>query len=78
MYMTWDGKYNTFNNICQWGKDKLRGIVLYEEWYNVNLLNITKNNNLDLYLHTVNNLDKAKKYLKEGVKGIYTDFISQL
>ncbi len=76
MYMNWQDNYNKFVEICDWGKDKLRGIVLFDGWYNVNLLKIVKSYGLDLYVHTVNDLLKSKMYFRDGVRGIYTDFIT--
>ncbi len=78
MYMNWEYNSNHFEEICKWGKDKLLGIVLYKDWYNINLLKIVNKYNLDLYLHTVNDVFEAKKYFKDGVKGIYSDFITDL
>ena len=78
MYVNWEYNLNHFEEICEWGKDKLRGIVLSKEFYNVNLLKIVNKYNLDLYLHTVNDVFEAKKYFKDGVRGIYSDFIFDL
>lgn len=78
MYMNWDYNYNHFAEICEWGKDKLEGIVLFKDSFSVNLLNIVKKYDLDLYVHTVNDLMEAKKLLREGVQGIYSDFITDL
>ena len=78
MYMNWEYNLQHFEEICNWSKDKLIGIVLYKDWFSVNLLKTVKNYNLDLYLHTVNDLGEAKKYFREGVKGIYSDFITDL
>ena len=78
MYMNWEYNYNHFEDICKWGKDKLRGIVLFKSFFSVNLLKTVKKYDLEMYVHTVNDLMEAKMYLREGVKGIYSDFITDL
>ena len=71
MYVDWEYNFNHFEEI-------LVEIVLNKDFYNVNLLKIVNNYNLDLYLHTVNDVFTAKRYLEDGVKGIYSDFITDL
>ena len=78
MYVDWEYNFNHFEEICEWGEDKLVGIVLNKDFYNVNLLKVVNKYNLDLYLHTVNDVFTAKRYLEDGVKGIYSDFITDL
>ncbi len=78
MYVDWEYNLSHFEEICKWGEDKLRGIVLSKDFYNVNLLKIVNKHNLDLYLHTVNDIFETKRYFKDGVKGIYSDFITDL
>ena len=78
MYVDWEYNLNHFEEICEWGEDKLVGIVLNKDFYNVNLLKTVNKYNLDLYLHTINDVFEAKKYLEDGVKGIYSDFITDL
>jgi len=36
-------------------------------------------NNLDIkiYLHTLNNLEQINNYLANGIKGIYSDYVTE-
>lgn len=53
----------------------IEGITMAESWWKPAFASIAEEYGIKVYVHTVNNIDKAKKYLNEGVSGIYTDSI---
>lgn len=49
-----------------------------EKRYNSVAQKIVDSYNLQLYLHTIDDLDKAKEYIGYGVDGIYTNVLVKL
>ena len=50
---------------------------MWNSYYSDALMDILKEYHLDVYLHTENDVEKAKSFLSYGVKGIYTDTIGE-
>ena len=50
-------------------------IAMSNNLYDKEVQEIVDRYGIDLYLHTINDLEQAKEYLKNGVTGIYTDKI---
>lgn len=46
-----------------------------EARYNEEFIKNLKDNGIYTYVHTVNDLEKAKFYIENGVDGIYTDYL---
>ena len=46
-----------------------------EARYNEEFIKNLKDNGIYTYVHTVNDLEKAKLYIENGVDGIYTDYL---
>ena len=60
-------KFATENNID--------GIVMSESRFNKVFVSNLKNAGIHSYVHTINDLEKAKSYINSGVYGIYTDYL---
>ena len=75
MYQLWDGNdMNAFESYCKWSMNNNVNSICMWYWYeNDNILSITNKYGLNLYLHTLNDKNKADYYLKKGVAEIYTD-----
>ncbi len=56
-------------------KNEVMGIVLPEHHYSVELIESIKSQELKVFLHTINDIEDAKRYLELGIDGIYTDFL---
>ena len=52
-------------------------ITMWKEWFNNDVNEIMKKYDMKVYVHTVNNVGTAKKSIKNGVYGVYTDSISR-
>lgn len=56
--------------------NKLYAITLEEDKFSKNKLgNKLIKSNIPVFIHTINDLDKANKYIKEGVSKVYSDFL---
>ena len=53
----------------------IEGITMDEYWWKPSFAVIAEEYGIEVYVHTVNDAEKAKKYLNDGVSGIYTDSI---
>lgn len=61
-------------NYC---KEKgIDGIVMWDFWFNDNIINLAKKYSIPIYLHTVNDIEKTVQFICQGVKAIYTDNIT--
>ncbi len=77
VYQRWWGEdFGEFSAICRWcvshGVDAVTmlGTFSYEEAWR-----IAAAYGLDVYVHTINEVSEAERFLESGVRGIYTDFI---
>ncbi len=79
LYQRWNGSdYLDFENIVKWSKEKnIKGITMWNYLYNDTIKEIITRYNINIYVHTENDINKAKEFLKNGVTGIYTDFIGE-
>lgn len=76
MYMRWNGGNEEFTKICDWCEEKnINNITMWTTLANEEVLKIAKEHHINIYVHTENDLSLAKQYLKQGIKGIYTDFL---
>lgn len=76
LYNIWEGDTNEFTELCRYCVNKnINTITIREEYYNLEIQEIADRYGIFLYLHTINNIDIAKKYIKNGVQGVYTDTI---
>ena len=50
---------------------------MWNSYYSDTLMEILKEYHLDVYLHTENDVNKAREFLSHGVRGIYTDTIGE-
>jgi len=55
---------------ANWG---IEGITMWDIWWKPSFAAIAEEYGIKVYVHTVNDLDKARSFLEEGVSGIYTD-----
>ena len=79
MYQRWDFSigFHDFENILDFCKrNKIIAILMFSFLFNENILQLTRNYSMPIYLHTVNNITEAVNFMKRGVKGIITDNIS--
>lgn len=75
-YRDWHGDILSFVNICEFcNKNKINSISMWNYYYCDEIQEIADAFDLDVYVHTENDLSKAKQYLSMGAKGIYTDYI---
>ena len=74
LYERWKGDPEELKEICAWcNENGVKYITMWAILCNQNNFNIIKSFGLDVYVHTINNAQIAKKYIQLGVKGIYTD-----
>lgn len=66
----------SYNDVIEFVKNnKVSGIVMSQERYNKEFVQNLNENNVKSYVHTINDKEKIKNYISEGVYGIYTDYI---
>ncbi|MDE5865160.1 MAG: hypothetical protein K2H31_00955 [Lachnospiraceae bacterium] len=76
LYMRWNGDTEEFTDICRWCVNhNLDAITMWDYLSNEENREIAERYNRDIYVHTVNDISEAQEFIKEGIKGIYTDDI---
>ena len=67
-----------FEQICSWCQEhNIQHITMWTHLYNKNIKEIAQNYNINIYVHTENDADRAQRYIRNGVKGVYTDSIAK-
>lgn len=78
LYQRWNGDLNEFENICKWCVvHDVKDITMWNFWFNEKIKRIAQNYNIDIYVHTENNSLAGKNYLMNGVRGLYTDDLTE-
>jgi glycerophosphoryl diester phosphodiesterase len=77
MYQIWGGDIPEFVEFCKFCRaNDISYITMFHFLVNPEVLEIAKAFDIDIYVHTVNDLEQAKNLLNSGVHGIYTDDIT--
>ncbi len=75
-YRDWHGDIISFVDICNFcNENGINSISMWNYYYCDELQDIANYYDIDIYIHTENDLASANRYLRMGAKGIYTDFI---
>ncbi len=79
LYQRWfNDDIEDFKEICKWSEEHhIKAITMMNAYYSDTLMEILKEYHLDVYLHTENDVNKAREFLSDGVRGIYTDTIGE-
>lgn len=78
LYMRWGGELDEFENICRWCTvHNVKNITMWNFFYNERIKMIAQKYNIDIYVHTENNPLVGKNYLMNGVRGLYTDDLTE-
>lgn len=78
LYMRWGGQLDEFENICRWCTvHNVKNITMWNFFYNERIKAIASKYNIDIYVHTENNPLAGKNYLINGVRGLYTDDLTE-
>lgn len=76
LYQRWGGGKEDFIQICRWSvKNNVDIITMAYTVANKDIIKIANRYGIDVYVHTLNDVNEAQKYIDIGVKGIYTDYI---
>jgi glycerophosphoryl diester phosphodiesterase len=78
MYQRWNNRsLPDFREICEFSREhNIKYITMYHTRATEEVVALAKAYGLEIYVHTVNDLEKAETYLDRGVYGIYTDDIT--
>lgn len=77
LYQRWNGDKAELIKICRWCKDEgISTITMPIKLYSTDIRLIVGEYGIDLYVHTENDVFKARELLKNGARGIYTDSLS--
>ena len=75
-YAHWDGNIVFFNQVCKYcNENHIDSVSMWNYYYCQEIQYIADYYGIDIYLHTEDDLSKAKQYLSKGVKGIYTNYL---
>lgn len=58
-------------------KENIKGIVMPDYFYTPEYASEIKAAGIDVYVHTINNLDEIENYLSESVTGVYSDYVAE-
>lgn len=76
-YIDWDGNIETFIDDCKWcAANNVDSISMWDYLYNERVQSVADYYGIDVYVHTVDNLDSALYFINSGVRGIYTNVIT--
>ena len=76
LYLRWDFSkgLKDFENILNFTKkNKINAIAMDLNLFNQATIQLLRNYSIPVYLHTVNNIERAVDLIQKGVKGIMTD-----
>lgn len=75
-YRDWHGDIISFVDICNFcNENGINSISMWNYYYCDEIQDIANYYDIDIYIHTENDLASANRYLEMGARGIYTDFI---
>lgn len=67
---------SSYSEVIEFAKEyKISGIVMSEEKYNKYFIQELNKSGIKSYVHTINDEEKIKKYIDEGIYGVYTDYV---
>lgn len=77
LYLDWDGETKAFLHYCRFCKNNnINIITMWDYLATPEVMQIANDYNIDIYVHTVNDLEEAQELMNIGVKGIYTDILT--
>lgn len=79
LYQYWDGDLKAFEDIVEFCRKSEIGTITVSNSRYVHapgIVSMTQPYGIKIYVHTVNEVEDAQKFLDEGVWGIYTDSIN--
>ena len=76
LYQRWLGDIDEFIKICRWCVvNHVDAVTMPEYYFYEDNRDVARRYNIDLYVHTLNDVPRAQELIKQGVRGIYTDDI---
>lgn len=79
MYQRWFGGEEEYIELCRWSAEhNIPVITMGWDLVNKDILEISNRYHLDIYVNTINKVEEAKRLLKDGVRGVYTDKLRPL
>ena len=78
LYMRWDSTFDEFMQIARWcAANDVHVITMWSDLAkNEDVITYARKYDIDIYVHTVNDINEARSRMYSGVKGIYTDAIT--
>lgn len=77
LYMIGGASPEGFVSHCRFCRDRgIDTITMWDSWVTPELIEIAERYDIDIYVHTVNNVDDIEKLQGMGVKGFYTDYVA--
>lgn len=77
LYRLWHGQADAFEKYAAFCEENdIPVITMWAYLATEEILEIAKAHGVEVYVHTVNDLEEAKSLQARGVKGFYTDFLS--
>lgn len=74
LYQRWDNSPEQFLEIARWCVNNRIDAITMNDWRATEeVLALADRYDIDVYVHTVNDSEDAKKLLDKGIRGIYTD-----
>lgn len=76
MYQRWTGDVEDFIEVSRFCVNHgIDVMAISENLYDEKIQQVADQYGMNLYLHTVNEIKDAKKYIRGGIRGVYTDTI---
>lgn len=78
LYQRWCGDREELKEICRWcAKKEIDVITMFVHFYAADCRQIADQYGIVIYVHTENDVLKAKTILETGIRGIYTDSLRE-
>lgn len=77
-YMRWDSSFEQYRELVNWcAANDIHIITMWSDLAeDIDIITYAKMYDIDIYVHTVNDVEEARNRMYNGVKGIYTDDIT--
>lgn len=77
LYMMGEPDDTRFTEYCRFCKSRdIDFITMWDYWVTPQLISIAQVYGMDIYVHTVNDLDDMERLRDMGVRGVYTDYLT--
>ena len=77
LYLCWNGNLTELYSLMSWAStNEITDVTMWYYLYNDDVRALAEKYGMDVYLHTENDAELAAEFYANGVRGLYTDFLT--